>query len=124
MKQFKNLVLSIIGISLLLGLSVSPASAAYPVDANISPAHETKIGSSAWFTKRLSWGGGATNVYYISYYDGKATIFYDPQANYYSYSSTSFYDKGSLSTRTWNTSLYVSNGSSTTVYGSVTLKDR
>ncbi|WP_156936118.1 hypothetical protein [Anoxybacteroides tepidamans] len=124
MNLLKKLSLGIIGGSLLLGISVSTASAAYPVDASISPANETKIGSSATFTKKLSWGGGSTNVYYVSYYNGMTTSYYDPQANYYSATDSSYYTKGSLSTKTWNTSLYVSNGSSTTVYGSVTLKDR
>jgi hypothetical protein len=107
-----------------LGSAVPNAFAAEPTYAGLSPANETKIGTSAYFTKKLSWGGGSTNTYYVEYWNGITTSFYDPNANYYSAYDTSYYNKGSLSTKTWYTSLYVSNGTSDTASGSVTLKDR
>ncbi|MDC3411980.1 hypothetical protein [Terrihalobacillus insolitus] len=124
MKLLKKLFLGVVVGGLFLSVGISPAFAAYPTYAGLSPVNETQIGSSAYFTKKLSWGGGTTNTYYVSYYNGKTTSYYDPEANYYSSTDTSYYSKGSLSTKTWNTSLYVSNGGSDTAYGSVTLSDR
>lgn len=107
-------------------LAAEKAPSAIPVSASLSPADQTKsgVGNTASFTKRLSWGGGTTNTYNVSYYDGMKVGFSDPAANYYSHNYTETYNKGSLSTRTWNTNLYVSNGTSDTAYGSVTLSDR
>ncbi|NCU17952.1 hypothetical protein [Pallidibacillus pasinlerensis] len=124
MKRFKKALVAVLASGTLFAIGILSVSAATPVYSSLSPAHETKIGDSKSFTKKLSWGGGVTNTYRVSYYDGLATGFYDPSANYYSTSYNKTYNKGSLSKKTWNTNLYVSNGSSYTSYGSVTLKDR
>ncbi|ASS98929.1 MULTISPECIES: hypothetical protein [Geobacillus] len=122
--KLNKLTSAILGSAILLTSAIPHVFAAEPTYASLSPANETKIGTSAYFTKQLSWGGGATNTYYVEYWNGVTTSFYDPKANYYSTYSTSYYNKGSLSTKTWYTSLYVSNGTSDAAYGSVTLKDR
>lgn len=96
-----------------------------PVQASQSPANQTKKGNSGTFNIDLSWAGGASNKYAVSFYDGRATIIDEPGTTLYSMPADApTYNKGAgQSTKTWNTSLHVSNGSSDTADGTVTLKD-
>lgn len=122
-KLLQKLSIGVLMSGLIFSVGISKASAAIPVDASLSPASQTYTADAKNVTKKLSWGGGISSTYYVDYYNGITTSTYDPQANYYTAYDTSYYNKGSLTTKTWNTRLYVSNGSSDTAYGSVTLKD-
>jgi len=118
LKSIKKLFVGMVAAAALtLSTGLSDASAAYPVEATLSPAHVTYTASSQSVTKTLSWGG----IYNVSYYDGFTTRSFS--ANYYSTTHTQSYSLGSnYSTYTWQNTLRVSNGTSDTVYGSVTLK--
>lgn len=96
---------------------------ASPVYAGISPKNSTHRGATVSVVKNLSWGGGSGSTYSVEYYDGKATIFYDPRANYYSTTVSSTYQLGPLSSNTWSNTLRVSTvGGSYTDTGSVKLQ--
>ncbi|TCT14392.1 hypothetical protein EDD68_1422 [Melghiribacillus thermohalophilus] len=124
MKIVKKLIITSVISVLILTVGVSTASAYPLVEASMSPTNESRIASSGYFSKNLSWDGGLSNTYNVEYYDGNKTLFYDPSANYYSKRVSSYYNKGNLSIKTWYTQLRVSNGDTAYAYGTVTLKDR
>lgn len=124
MKLTKKISTGILAGAIVLSGSISNAFAAVPVDAGMSPANETKKGDLGSFTKKLFWAGGGSSYYSVEYHDGISVGFLDKSATYYSTNYTRSYSKPITSSiKTWNTMLRVSNGSSATASGSVTLKD-
>lgn len=120
MKISKILVTGILGISLAAAIGTSNASAAYPTDAYIDSANPVYKTGTKSLNRKIGWGGGTGSIYNVTWNDGLTSTSFT--ANYYSTSITSIYQLGSRSTYKWSNSLRVSNGSSDTAYGSVTLK--
>ncbi|WP_042474972.1 hypothetical protein [Bacillus ndiopicus] len=130
MKFNKIVFSSLIALSIVsTGMSYTSAHELQPVDEITpmsipvntwlaQPHHEYKK-TSADITHVGYWDGGASPYYNVTFYDGIMTR--SSIATYYTASFPTVYNLSGLTTRTWGTSLSVTNGGTGYANGSVKL---